>query len=52
MDPFFTTKDPGQGTGLGLSISYGIIQEHHGDLKVFSEIGNGSRVFIPLPLKQ
>lgn len=32
MEPFFTTKAPGQGTGLGLPISQGIIQEHPGSL--------------------
>lgn len=32
LQPFFTTKAPGQGTGLGLSISKSLAQNHGGDL--------------------
>jgi len=39
--PFYTTKDVGKGTGLGLSITYGIIEQHHGNIDVISEPGNG-----------
>ena len=51
FDPFFTTKKVGLGTGLGLSISYSIIQKHHGDIRVESEIGKGSTFTIILPEK-
>lgn len=50
FDPFFTTKPVGQGTGLGLSISYGIIQQHHGTLRVESRAGAGAAFIITLPL--
>lgn len=50
FDPFFTTKPVGEGTGLGLSISHGIIQEHHGSIDIDSELGNGARFFIRLPV--
>lgn len=50
FEPFFTTKDPGKGTGLGLSISNTIIQEHHGRIWVESEVGQGARFFIELPI--
>jgi signal transduction histidine kinase/CheY-like chemotaxis protein len=50
FDPFFTTKPVGQGTGLGLSISYGIIQQHHGTLKVESQAGTGTAFIITLPI--
>lgn len=52
IDPFFTTKDPGQGTGLGLSICYSIIEEHKGKLEFESEINNGTTVKITLPINQ
>lgn len=32
LEPFFTTKPPGQGTGLGLSISKSIASHHDGNL--------------------
>jgi signal transduction histidine kinase len=50
MEPFFTTKAPGQGTGLGLSISYSIIKDHNGEINVKSQINKGTSVFIKLPL--
>ncbi len=50
FEPFFTTKDVGQGTGLGMSISYDIIKEHQGQIKVDSELGQGTTFTIELPL--
>ncbi len=50
FDPFFTTKDVGVGTGLGLSISYGIIEKHGGTLTVESEVNQGTRFIIAIPL--
>lgn len=49
FDPFFTTKEIGKGSGLGLSTSLGIIQNHHGLLKVDSEYGKGSTFCLSLP---
>ncbi|MBD2075510.1 HAMP domain-containing protein [Phormidium sp. FACHB-592] len=51
FDPFFTTKSIGKGTGLGLSICYQIIEKHRGEIKVFSEIGQGTTFAILLPLQ-
>jgi len=47
FEPFFTTKD--HGTGLGLASSYGIIQQHHGDIRVESEPERGTRFIVTLP---
>jgi two-component system NtrC family sensor kinase len=53
FDPFFTTKPVGKGTGLGLSISYQIVVERHGgELKCFSEPGQGSEFVIEIPIRQ
>jgi len=51
FDPFFTTKPVGKGTGMGLSISYQIITEkHQGQLKCFSEVGQGTKFVIQIPI--
>jgi signal transduction histidine kinase/CheY-like chemotaxis protein len=51
FDPFFTTKEPGKGTGLGLSLSWEIVVErHHGELSVESEVGEGTTFTMRLPL--
>ncbi|MEW5851899.1 MAG: GAF domain-containing protein [Myxococcota bacterium] len=48
FDPFFTTKGV-KGTGLGLSVSYGIVQRHHGEFEVVTELGQGTTFIIRLP---
>ena len=50
FDPFFTTKPVGVGTGLGLSLSHGLIERHGGHIEAISELGQGSRFVIELPL--
>ena len=50
FEPFFTTKTEGKGTGLGLSIVARIIREHGGTIEVQSELGQGCKFNICLPL--
>jgi signal transduction histidine kinase len=50
MDPFFTTKEEGKGTGLGLAICRRIVQEHHGTIRIQSEVGKGTTIHITLPV--
>jgi len=49
-DPFFTTKPEGRGTGLGLSVTYGIVQEHGGTLSCDSDLGEGTRFRLVVPV--
>jgi signal transduction histidine kinase len=49
FDPFFTTKP--EGTGLGLAITYRIIENHHGSIRVLSQMGRGTTIVVTLPLE-
>lgn len=49
FEPFYTTKKRGRGTGLGLVVAKGIVEEHHGEITVNSEVGGGTEFVIRLP---
>ncbi|HWP44120.1 MAG TPA: hybrid sensor histidine kinase/response regulator [Blastocatellia bacterium] len=49
FDPFYTTKEVGKGTGLGLSVCYGLVQEHHGEIRA-ENWEQGARFTVILPV--
>ncbi len=49
FDPFFTTKPIGMGTGLGLSMIYGFAKQSGGQVRIYSEVGQGTMVCLYLP---
>ena len=50
FEPFFTTKE--RGTGLGLAITRQLIEQHHGQISLDSELGKGTKVMVYLPLTE
>ena len=50
FEPFFTTKE--RGTGLGLAITRQLIEQHHGQITLDSEINKWTKVVVYLPLNE
>ncbi len=46
---YYTTKE--KGVGLGLPIAHRIIEAHHGQLRVESQVGMGTKMIILLPTR-
>jgi signal transduction histidine kinase len=52
FQPFYQIQKSRTGAGLGLAIAKEIVDRHHGEITVTSEVGVGSCFRILLPLKQ
>lgn len=50
LEPFFTTKSPGEGTGLGLAIVQSVAEEHRGQLELSNAPQGGCLVRLSLAL--
>lgn len=47
FEPFFSTQSGG--TGIGLALVQRIVEDHGGEIQVFSSVGEGTRFVIELP---
>lgn len=47
-DPFITSKS--KGVGLGLTLVHQVVSNHHGDIRITSEVQKGTVVTLRLPL--
>ena len=51
-EPFFTTKEVGKGVGLGLALTHNTVKRHGGEVRMESQVGEGSKFTVLLPVGQ
>lgn len=49
VEPFFTTREPGEGMGLGLFLTRELVEGLGGNLAIDSEEGAGTTVRLAIP---
>ena len=49
LEPFYTTKSPGEGTGLGLATVHSVVRQAGGHLQIESVVAVGTTVDVYLP---
>lgn len=49
LDPYYSTKPKGEGTGIGLSVVNSIVVGYGGFVRLYSEVGVGTRALIYIP---
>lgn len=49
IEPFYSTKDESEHGGLGLSMVYGFAKQLGGELRIDSEVGRGTDIWLSLP---
>lgn len=50
FEQFFSTRSGGKGNGLGLYVAKSIIEDHHGEIHVESEVNTGTTCTLRLPI--
>lgn len=50
FEPYFTTKATTKGLGLGMYITRSVIEDHGGTIRIESQLRQGTRMIIRLPL--
>lgn len=55
FEPFYRTttgQEQGRGAGLGLALVFEIMKLHGGKIRIESEVGSGTQVYLTMPRKQ
>jgi signal transduction histidine kinase len=52
FDPFFTTKAQRTDTGIGLSMVHKIVEDHGGNIRVESQVGQGTTFWLTFPIAE